>query len=465
MQISDRTSSPPQSVINSTHSQYLRRRVLIVSPHFPPTNAPDHQRIRVALPYLTEFGWEAEILAVQPHHVPHPVDPTLAAALPVDVPIVRTRALPQSYTRWTGLGNVGWRCLPYFQQQGDRLLKTKSFNLVFFSTTIFPVMTLGKRWQHRFGIPYIFDFQDPWRSDYHLGKNSSNQQNNSPPGGWFKYGVTQLLARICEPQAMQTVNHIISVSPTYPDILQQRYPWLRSDQFTVLPFGAPDHDFAQLPQLNIRQSIFDRNDGKKHWVYVGRGGADMATALRILFLGMQTSRQNNPDLWQNIHLHFVGTSYAPDHLAVKTVEAIAQEYGVADLVTEHTRRIPYFEAQQLLVESDAILMMGSDDPSYTASKLYPCILAKRPILAVFHQQSSVVEILNQCQAGQVVTFAQGISPATRCLEMTACLEAFLKLPHHYKPSTCWDAFRPYTAREMTRQLCAVFEQTVQKANA
>ncbi len=440
-----------------------RRRVLIVSPHFPPTNAPDHQRIRVALPYLQEFGWEAEILAVQADQVPHPIDPKLAEALPPDLAITRTTALPRQYTGWVGLGNVGWRCLPYFQHQGDRLLQTRPFDLVFFSTTIFPVMTLGKRWQQRFGLPYVLDFQDPWRSDYHRRNLESSQLQEPtppPPGGRFKYGVTQFLARLCEPQALQTVNHVISVSPTYPEVLQQRYPWLRSEQFTVLPFGAPEHDFAQLPQLQIRQSIFDPQDGKRHWVYVGRGGADMATALRILFAGLQQARQQAPDRWQQVHLHFVGTSYAPDALAVKTVEAIAHEYGVTDLVTEHTRRIPYFEAQQLLVDSDGILMIGSDDPSYTASKLYPCILAQKPILAIFHQHSSVVEIMHQCKAGQVVTFDADTTPGDRCQDMALCLNTLLNQPRHKAPDTQWDAFLPYTAREMTRRLCAVFDRAV-----
>ncbi len=40
------------------------RRVLIVSPHFPPTNAPDHQRVRMSLPYFQENGWEPVVLAV-----------------------------------------------------------------------------------------------------------------------------------------------------------------------------------------------------------------------------------------------------------------------------------------------------------------------------------------------------------------------------------------------------------------
>jgi hypothetical protein len=455
----------PQPIPVIPASEPPLRRVLIVSPHFPPTNAPDHQRIRVALPYLKEFGWEAEILAVQSHHVPHPVDPQLAQALPPELPIIRTEAIPKKYTSWAGLGNVGWRCLPNFQREGDRRLQTQTFDLVFFSTTIFPVMTLGKRWQQKFGIPYVLDFQDPWRSDYHMGKKTAAQPSSPPPGGWTKYGITQFLARLCEPQAMQAVNQVVSVSPTYPQILQARYPWLKAEQFTVLPFGAADHDFEQLPHLNIRQSIFDPQDGKKHWVYVGRGGADMATALHILFLGIQTARQQQPELWQTVHLHFVGTSYAPAALAVKSVEAIAQQYGVADLVTEHTSRIPYFEAQQLLVDSDAILMIGSNDPSYTASKLYPCILAKKPILAIFHEQSSVVQIMQQCQAGQVITFAENESPPARQVEMATCLNAFLTFPHQYQPLTQWEAFRPYTAREMTRQLCAVFDQAISSANA
>jgi hypothetical protein len=35
------------------------KRVLVVTPRFPPVNAPDHQRARLMLPFLREFGWEA----------------------------------------------------------------------------------------------------------------------------------------------------------------------------------------------------------------------------------------------------------------------------------------------------------------------------------------------------------------------------------------------------------------------
>lgn len=427
-------------------------RVLIVSPHFPPTNAPDSQRLRTALPYLRELGWEAQILSVQPNFVEHPQDPYLCQTLPEQTPITRVAALPTRYTRRLGLGNLGLRCLPFMQQMGERLLATQPFDLVFFSTTIFPVMVLGPRWFKRFGVPYVLDLQDPWRSQYHQSGQTQ------PPGGPLKYAMAQLMADRLEPKAMRRVSHVISVSPAYPKVLQQRYSWLRDDQFTVLPFGAPQADFEQLPQMQIRQSIFDSQDGYRHWVYVGRGGVDMAKSLQALFAAIRQARDRDPLMWQSIRLHFIGTSYAPGSLAVKTVEPIAQDYGIADLVIEHPHRIPYFEAQQVLVESDAILLIGSDDPSYTASKLYPCILARKPIFAIFHQQSSVVDILRQCQAGQVVTFDRCTSEADLSTQILIQLRNLLQTAKGAEPATNWSAFQPYTAKSMTQRLCAVFDR-------
>lgn len=430
----------------------LKRKVLIVSPHFPPINAPDHQRVRMSLPYMEEFGWEAHILTVRPDCVEGVEDPILAKTIPPHIAITQTGALPVQQTRRIGMGSLGLRCYPYFQKAGDRLLQQQKFDLIYFSTTIFITMALGSRWYRRFNIPYILDFQDPWLSDYY------KQAQTLPPGGRFKYGFSQLQAKLLEPKALSKVAHVISVSPAYAKTLQQRYPHLQPQQFTVLPFGAPEPDFAALSGLNIQQRIFNPNDGKRHWVYVGRGGDDMALAVRSLFLSIQSHRRQNPEIWQSVQLHFVGTSYAPGNLAVKTIEPIAQELGVADLVSEHPHRIPYFEALQVLVDSDAILLIGSDDPDYTASKLYPCILAKKPILAIFHHQSSVVDILRRCQAGQAVTFSSQQQPGSLVSQVITQLNWLLSINKGFQPHTDWSAFQPYTAREMTHKQCALFDQ-------
>jgi hypothetical protein len=392
---------------------------------------------------------------VQPDQVEHPQDPYLEQTLPTDLPVTQTRALPVQATRRFGLGNLGLRCLPFLARAGDRLLTEQSFDLVFFSTTIFPVMVLGERWKHRFGIPCVLDFQDPWRVDA--------APTRQRPGGRLRYAIDKGLARLLEPQAMKRVSHVVSVSPAYPEKLQQRYNWLRPEQFTVLPFGAPEQDFAQLATLGVQQSIFDPNDGKKHWVYVGRGGSDMEFALRSLFQTIQANRNHQPHLWNQVRLHFVGTSYALSTRAQGTVEAIAQQCAIADLVTEHPHRIPYFEAQQVLCQSDAILLIGSEDPTYTASKLYPGVLARKPMLAIFHQQSSVVEILHQCNAGCVVTFSNDDSPTNLQPRLNHYLHELLQQPKGSQPETNWTAFQPYSAREMTRKLCAVFDQCLRES--
>jgi hypothetical protein len=433
----------------------MSHRVLIVSPHFPPINAPDHQRVRMSLPHFEEFGWRPTVLAVEPDYVEGIGDSLLLQSVPASTEVIRTKALPVNHTRRLGLGSLGLRALPFLSSAGDKLIKKNKYDLVYFSTTVFPVMALGPRWRRRWQVPYVLDFQDPWLSDYYDSPGAP-----PPPGGGLKYGLTKVLARQLEPKAMRQVSHVISVSPAYPKTLLARYPWMSDEQFTVLPFGASQQDFECVSDLGVSQGVFDPNDGKRHWVYVGRGGGDMGKALRILFLALQRGREIEPARYQGLKLHFVGTDYAPAGRAIKSVEPIAREFGMDDIVEERTGRVPYFEALKILTDSDAILLFGSDNAGYTASKLYPCVLARKPILAIFHEQSSVVEILRRCNAGHAVTFSASDSPRDRVEVTTDHLDWLLDAPKGHQPATDWREFEPYTAREMTRQQCEVFERCV-----
>lgn len=435
----------------------MKRRVLIISPHFPPINAPDHQRVRMALPYFREFGWQPHVIAVQPESVQGICDRHLQSTIPQDTQVTYIKALPVKYTKILGLGNLGWRCLPYLISMGDKLLKKESFDLIYFSTTVFISMGLAARWYKKFGIPYILDFQDPWLSDYYQKQGKTA----NPPGGKLKYGFAQFMARQLEPKAIEYVHHVTSVSPEYPEILQQRYPRLQEKQFTVLPFGAPEKDFELLPKLEIKQSIFDPNDGKTHWVYVGRGGQDMAKALKALFTAIANHRRYNPTISESLRLHFVGTSYAPKGREIKTMEPVAISCGIGDLVTEHPLRIPYFEALQVLKDSNGILLIGSDDPNYSASKIYPCILSEKPILGIFHENSLVVEVMKKTQAGEIVTFTSQEKQQDLTEKLATKINQLFKLPINTSINTNWSAFEPYTARSMTHRLCEIFNQYAQ----
>ena len=112
----------------------MHKRVLIVSPHFPPINAPDHQRVRMSLPYFEEFGWEPHVLTVQPEFVEGNCDRLLEQTVPDRIPVMRTGALSVKYTKRIGLGNLSLRCFPYLLKVGNSYLAKQKFDLVYFST-------------------------------------------------------------------------------------------------------------------------------------------------------------------------------------------------------------------------------------------------------------------------------------------------------------------------------------------
>ena len=95
--------------------------------------------------------------------------------------------------------------------------------------------------------------------------------------------------------------------------------------------------------------------------------------------------------------------------------------------------------------SDALVVFGSDDPGYTASKIYPFVLSQRPLLAIFHQKSSVVSLLNDVKGGVCVAYTEHTTP-----EMLAehIYQAWFR-ERTYRAPVALDhlRFAPYTARE------------------
>jgi Glycosyl transferase 4-like domain len=426
------------------------RHVLIVSPHFPPINLPDHQRVRMSLPHLAENGWRATVLAVSPQYVEGAQDSLLLKTIPIETRVIHSKALRARRGR-LGIGSLGLRALPYLRKAGDRLLASEKFDLIFFSTTAFPVMTLGPRWLKRWQVPYVLDLQDLWFSEYFDGRS------NRAPGGRVKYGLSRKLARWLEPYTLKKASHIISVSPTYPKTLLQRYRWLSEDRFTVLPFGVAENDFKLLNSVDVRQTVFDSKDGRRHWVYVGAGGVAMTTSIRPFFEALRRVRSNGGRQFENLVVHFVGTDYANGDRARETFKPIAAEYGVADVVQEIPNRISYFESLKCLVDAEALIVPGSDDPGYTASKIYPYIMANKPMLSIFHEDSSVVDVLRATNAGTLVTFRNESESARMVSEIE---NRWFKDGCSQRPSVDQNGLQPYLAREMTRRQCAVFDRAV-----
>jgi glycosyltransferase involved in cell wall biosynthesis len=431
-------------------------KVLIVSPHFAPTNAPDMHRVRLLLPHFEKHEVQATVLAVSPECVDFPDDEWLTSQLPASSEIVRVKALGSPWNRVPGLGSVATRSFASLRHEGDRLLEQGQFDLIYFSTTQFGVHLLGLSWKSRFRIPFLMDYQDPWVNDYYR-----EHPDITPPGGRLKFAAADWFNRRAEPKVLRECSGITSVSAAYPKALQARYPDLR---FRAWPDESANtkqelpafiaHFPVELTSAAaiVSQSIFDPNDGRKHWLYAGRCGDYMETSLRGFFAAFQRLREKKPTLFADLCIHFVGTQYLLDPDSPSPVRQLAEEYLLTDVVAEHPERIPYSEVLRCLEDADLLLVPGSDDPGYSASKILPYILSNTPTLGVFHEDSSVVQISEEAGGSLIIPFTSMCSPAGIADRI---LRQFDGDPASIDRALNREALLPYSAEHQAGQ-CAEF---------
>lgn len=421
-----------------------KNRVLIVSPYFPPSNTPDMQRIRMSLPYFYTFGWDAEVVMVDERFSDLTKEPLLLESIPESIKIHRVNALSKKWTSKFGLGSLSLRSLIHYRKYVDKLLKTEKFDLIYFSTTEYPITVLGRHWKKKFGIPYVIDIQDPWHSEYY--KTLPRQQR--PKKYWFSYRLNKFL----EPIAMNAVGGLISVSQGYIEDLINRYPAISSKPAATIPFSFFEKDFEIAK--NIQESpLLDQR--YVNLVYTGRGGFDLHKALDLLFEGFKLGLKSHPEQFKTLRFHFIGTSYAPKGTGIKTILPLAEKHGVGAYVREETDRIGFYNSLNYISGANGVIIPGSDDPNYTASKIYPYILSKKPLLAIFDHQSSAVKIIQECRAGSVATFQ-----APQAVEIISEYLYVLSSKSNQKVETDMEKFKKYSAEQMTRDQCNLFDKVM-----
>ena len=140
----------------------MTRRVLMVSPHFPPDSSAATHRVRLLAPHLAGYGWESTVVTVDPRDYESRLDPDLAALVPGSLRVVRCRAWPARWTRLVGFGDLGLRACTGLLRTCSNLLRRETFDALF--VTIYPAYPalLGPLLKRRFGVPFVLDYQDPW---------------------------------------------------------------------------------------------------------------------------------------------------------------------------------------------------------------------------------------------------------------------------------------------------------------
>ncbi len=420
------------------------RRVILVSPYFPPSTLAGVHRVRHLAKYLPEFGWLPTVLCVDDRQYTEPLDPALAALVPASVEIIKTSALPAPLMRLLGIGDIGLRGWFGLKSQLGQLMTKQKPDVVFITGFPFYPLLLAPWIKRRFGVPVVLDFQDPWVSAWGATRPALS-----------KARMAHRLACALEPKALKAAHFVTSVSDTQNAEMAARYPWLDAARMAGIPIGGDRGDFANLQGAAGTSTYLAPN--RLNLSYVGTCLPRSIPLLDLFFDALARFRDATPDLAKTLRLNFVGTSNQPGAVADYQVRPLAEKAGVNDLVHEVPQRVAFLEALGILGGSDALLLIGSDEPHYTASKIYPALHSGRPFISLFHNRSSAHDILTRAGGGRAYGFGNANELAALKDDLVIALEDLCagRLSAKGRDES---VVEPFTAQSIAGRFGAVFDQ-------
>ncbi|WP_338243121.1 glycosyltransferase [Aurantiacibacter hainanensis] len=421
------------------------KSVLIVSPHFPPSTLAGVHRARHLLKHLPTHGWHTKVICVDPTHHVEKLDPELESLVPADAAIIKTGALPVSITRRFGIaGDIGLRGLAHIGAAIKQEMEASRPDVVMITGSPYYPMLLAGWIEKRWGVPVVLDFQDPWVT---------------PVGAAAKVGtkawLSHRIAVALEPVAIRSAAFITSVSDRQNQELAERHRCVDPARMAGIPIGGDPADFDALRDISKQKLLGAQSFPVLS--YVGTALPRSAPLFRALLKGLALARTAILAPATKPIIRCVGTSNQPNDSATFRILPIASDEGVSEAVIEEPARVPFLDALGILANTSAVLMIGSDEPHYTASKIYPGMMSGRPFLALFHRASSAHSILSNAGGGIVLGFEtpdelEGLPPKIA--------EAIVTLVT--KPDSLGKvnqaAYANYTAHAVSGRFATIFDQ-------
>src|SRR5687768_5300247 len=207
-----------------------RRKVIIVAPHFPPSNLASVHRSRLLAQHLPKFGWDPIIVTVDHRYYEEQLDWGLAALLPEWLQIERVAALPTKPVRL--VGDIGVRGWFHMLIRILHILDTQQVDFLYVTIPSNYAALLGRTVHALRGLPYGIDYIDPWV-----------ERAPSRARAFSKAWLTQKLAKFLEPVSVRRAALISGVAERYYEDVLARNPHLRRQSVAVaMPYGGEPAD-------------------------------------------------------------------------------------------------------------------------------------------------------------------------------------------------------------------------------
>ncbi len=421
------------------------KKILIIYPHFPPSNLAGVHRARLFAQHLPSFGWDPVILTVHEKFYEETNDDELVKLLPTDLRIEKVNA----YKRLGPVGDIGLRGFLQLYKKARYIITNEQIDFVYIPIPSFYCALLGRLLHRNTGIKYGLDYIDPWVHNF-PGSNKIFSRH------WF----STKLAKILEPIAVKKAALITGVAEGYYAPVLQRNPYLLLQAITgAMPYGGEEKDHELAATLFKQPYLFIKEESKLQFVYAGAMLPKAYVPVEEIFKAIAANKNE----FERVEFHFIGTGKVTNDLLSFNIKPLAEKYGLWNtIVFEYPKRIPYFDVIVHLNAADAVFILGSTEPHYTPSKLYQAILAEKPVLAVLHEKSTASAILKESNAGIVLTInKENVEQLQYSFTKVFC--AFKTFAASFKKEQVKkDVFEVYSAFAVTKQLSILLEKVFLK---
>jgi hypothetical protein len=412
------------------------KKILIIAPHYPPSNLAAVHRTRLFAQHLPKLGWEPVILVVHENYYEEELDWNLRKLLPKHQKIEKVKAFRVTNPRF--IGDIGLRAFFQLRKKALRLVLDQNIDFVYIPIPSFYVSLIGPYLNRKTGVRFGVDYIDPWVHQFPGSEKT-----------FSRHWISTQLAKWLEPKALTNVSLITGVSEGYYKGVIERNPTLKNTcVFGAMPYGGEKQDHQAIKGIGLKPYLFKKNN-KLQLIYAGAMLPKAYEPLETLFKTISYS----PELFKNIEFHFIGTGKTPSDPVGFNIKPYAEKYGIwQKQVFEYPKRIPYLDVLIHLETSDAVFILGSTEPHYTPSKTYQGVLSGKPIFAMLHVESTAATILEETNAGVVFKiYPQTLNQDFSMLQTR--FKDFLDFQSRFKTENVnKDQFETYSARSVTEEL-------------
>lgn len=424
------------------------KKILILYPHFPPSNLAGVHRARLFAQHLPSFGWEPIILTVHERFYEETLDYNLAKLLPSTLRIEKVNAF--NVTKPRLFGDIGIRAFFQLYKKGKQIIFSEKIDFLYIPIPSFYCALLG-RWLNRStNIKYGIDYIDPWVHNF-PGSNKTFSRH------WFSTKIAKLL----EPIAIKSASLITGVAEGYYKGVIERNPkLLRTAIFAAMPYGGDENDHKAVKLIAGKPYLFQKKEHKLLMVYAGAMLPKAYEPLEQMF----KSIHDNSETFSEVEFHFIGTGKKANDPHSFNIKPLAEQYNLWEtIVFEYPQRIPYLDVLIHLNFADGIFILGSTEPHYTPSKVYQAVLSARPILAILHSKSTATTMIEKSKAGLVLAFDGEENINEISTGFPIIFKQYLDFLKTYTFSNIdVTVFEKYSAKNVTSQLATLLHKLINR---